>query len=90
MDSRESRPPLMKALADAVLSWAPVMVALALLAQVGLLGLRPALTERERLTREEARVEVRHSAALQHFTDLDQQVEAWADPIYRERLKRQR
>jgi len=90
MASRDPQTPLTKAIADALLAWAPVMVALALLAQVGLLGLRPALTERERLSREEARVEARHSAALENFTDLDQQVEAWADPIYRERLKRQR
>lgn len=74
----------------AILSWIPVLVALALLAQVGLLGLRPALTERARLTAEELRVEARHAAALQRFTELDSEVQAWDDPVYAARLERLR
>lgn len=70
--------------------WAPVWVPLALLAQVGLLGLRPALTERARLEREATRVHARHDGARDHFETLDAEVKAWADPIYRERLRRLR
>ena len=68
--------------------WAPVWVALALLAQVGMFGLRPALVERERLQLEEAEVLERHDRARANLIDLETEVAAWEDPIYRERLRR--
>ena len=68
----------------------PVLVPLALLAQVAILGLKPALTEHERLLREEVVVTERHMAAEQEYRTRQAEAEAWHDPVYRERLRRVR
>ena len=70
--------------------WMPVWIPLALLAQVALRGLKPALVERERLLREESVVTDRHDEAQERLSTMRSEVNAWSDPIYRERLRRVR
>lgn len=71
-----------------VLGWSPVWVPLALLAQVGLRGLRPALAERARLESEAPLVEERHRTARERFESLELELRAWDDPVFRERWRR--
>jgi len=61
-----------------------------ILGQVCLRGLRPALAEGRRLAREEPAVRARHANAQERFESMEQQVRAWRDPVYWERLRRQR
>ena len=68
----------------------PVLVPLALLAQVAIRGLKPALVEQDRLLREEAVVTERHMASEQEYRSKQAEAEAWLDPVYRERLRRVR
>ncbi len=70
--------------------WLPVLVPLLILEQVCIRGLRPALAEGRRLEREEPAVRARHAHAQLRFETMDKQVRAWRDPIYQERLRRQR
>lgn len=73
-----------------LLYWSPLALALALLAQVALLGLRPALEERARLDGEADIVRSRHASAAAAFHETSAEVLAWDDPVYRERMRRQR
>ena len=66
----------------------PSWTALVLLAQVTALGLLPALAESRRLSREEAEMNARHRADLQTQAELQLQLRAYDDPIYREREKK--
>ncbi len=70
--------------------WMPVLVPLLLLGQVCLRGLRPALVEGRRLEREAPAVRARHADARLRFETMERQVHAWRDPVYQERLRRQR
>ena len=73
-----------------LLHWLPLVLALALLAQIGILGLRPALLERQRLSRQAAGVRARNEALHARFDELKLQIEAWQDPVYIERVRRLR
>ncbi len=68
----------------------PVLVPLALLAQIAIRGLKPALAEHERLLHEEAVVTERHMASEQEYLAKQAEVDAWRDPMYRARLRRVR
>ncbi|MAE28378.1 MAG: hypothetical protein QF724_11335 [Planctomycetota bacterium] len=57
-------------------------------AQFALLGLRPALAEGQRLAREEARLAPVLAAQRIEYEDLRANLEAWEDPVYRERWRR--
>lgn len=70
--------------------WIPVAALLALLAQVGIRGLRPALAEGEALERKEAELEEQYSAALAEKEQLELRLRAQGDPIYIERMRRLR
>ena len=70
--------------------WLPVLVPLLILGQVCLRGLRPALVEGRRLEREEPAVRARHADAQMRFESMQREVRAWRDPVYQERLRRQR
>ena len=70
--------------------WLPVLVPLWILDQVCLGGLRPALAEGRRLEREEPAVRARHDDAQVRFETMERRVRAWRDPVYQERLRRQR
>lgn len=70
--------------------WLPVLVPLLILGQVCLQGLRPALAEGRRLEREEPAVRARHEDAQVRFETMELRVRAWRDPVYQERLRRQR
>ena len=72
------------------LHWLPLLAALGLLAQVGILGLRPALDEQEFLGYERTQVEARNSQMRARFGEVSREVEAWRDPVYLERLRRWR
>ena len=71
-----------------VLHWAPVWVPLVLLWQVGTLGLKPALAEEARLVEEGKSVEERHERTRAQFESLENEAEAWQDPVYQERRRR--
>lgn len=71
-----------------ILRWIPVLFAVALLAQVGIRGLKPALAERRALQEKEAEVEGRFLDALDRRAELELRLEAQNDPIYHERMRR--
>ncbi|MEE2940639.1 MAG: hypothetical protein VX460_09675 [Planctomycetota bacterium] len=71
-----------------VLRWSPVWVPLLLIWQITLGGLRPALSEQQRLREERPAVEERHAASEASFLRMAAERRAWEDPAYRERLRR--
>jgi len=73
-----------------VVRWMPVWVPFGLLAQLGLLGLRPALHEDLRLQAAEARLEQRLAGLREERGELEHELDALQDPIYIERLRRLR
>ncbi len=73
-----------------ILYWSPLALALALLAQVALRGLRPALEERARLDAQAEIVRARHAHAEAAFQATTAEVKAWDDPVYHERMRRRR
>ncbi len=70
--------------------WSPVLAALILFAQVSFLGLRPALSEAKRLSAAEIVLSERHERALATQAEIQLQLAARADPVYRERQRRLR
>jgi len=68
--------------------WVPALAALAIFAQICLMGLRPALAESRRLDAAEARMHARHGAALEHQESLSYTLRAQQDPIYLERERK--
>jgi hypothetical protein len=70
--------------------WLPVIAALILFAQVSFLGLRPALAEAGRLAEAEEVLEARHARALALNREIQLQLVARQDPLYRERQRRAR
>jgi|GEM_PF-1996074 len=75
---------------EVFLYWMPVWVPLILLAQLGTRGLRPALAEERRLLRHEAELDDRLEADEAEALQLEDTLEALDDPIFLERLRRQR
>ena len=73
-----------------VLHWLPVVLPFVLFAQVSLLGLAPALEERARLAGEERRQTARAERLHATYGALERQARAFADPIFRERVRRAR
>jgi len=71
-----------------VAHWMPVWVPLVLLCQIGLLGLRPALSENLRLAERERVLGERYERHLARRTELDLLLRALDDPVYQERLRR--
>lgn len=72
------------------LYWMPVWVPLILLAQLGTRGLKPAMAEEERLLGEEAELLERHEEDEAEARELSDRLDALDDPIYLERLRRER
>ena len=70
--------------------WSPVLAALVLFAQGSCLGLRPALAEAQRLSDAEVVLTERHERVLATQAEIQQQLAARADPVYRERQRRLR
>lgn len=70
--------------------WMPVWVPLGLLAQLGLLGLKPALIEERRLEQAETRLAARLAGLREERDELEHELAAFEDPIYLERLRRLR
>ncbi|MCC7011498.1 MAG: hypothetical protein IT454_02955 [Planctomycetes bacterium] len=68
--------------------WAPVWVPLALLAQVSIMGLGPALAERRRLDAAERALEERLERERATGSELERTLRAQQDPIYLERERR--
>lgn len=75
---------------EVFLYWMPVWVPLILLAQLGTRGLKPALHERERLLNHEQRLLDRLETDEAEAERLSDTLEALDDPIFIERLRRQR
>ncbi|MCA8981024.1 MAG: hypothetical protein H6831_15595 [Planctomycetes bacterium] len=71
-----------------VVYWMPVWVPLGVLAQLGVLGLKPALREDRRLAQAEIRLEERLHGLREERDELRQQLDSFSDPIFRERLRR--
>jgi hypothetical protein len=71
-----------------VLYWLPVLGPLALFGQISLLGLRPALCERERLAEAEVALEARYRADLTEHDAIAANLRARRDPIFLERQRR--
>jgi hypothetical protein len=88
---QEGMPPaLALRFTSALVHWAPVGIALALFAQLALLGMKPALAERERLREAGERLETRLAADEEEHARLSAFRRALDDPVYRERLRLQR
>ncbi|MFN0243462.1 MAG: hypothetical protein ACKVWV_11270 [Planctomycetota bacterium] len=73
-----------------VLYWSPVFGAMVLFAQIALLGLRPALSERRRLAEAEVTLRERHARDEALCRAIDAHLQARGDPIFRERQRRLR
>ena len=73
-----------------VLYWSPVAAATVMFAQVALVGLRPALCERERLDAAERALRERHEGDVALCADISAQLDARSDPIFLERQRRWR
>lgn len=71
-----------------ILFWAPVWLPLAVLSQLALLGLGPALAERRRLTSAERELDVRLEREQLERAELERASRAQDDPIYLERERR--
>jgi len=61
---------------------------LVLLAQIGILGLRPALAEERHLERSEERLQVRYERVAERQHELQEILRAQSDPVYQERERR--
>ena len=70
--------------------WAPVIAVLILFAQVSFLGLRPALAEAGRLAEAEVVLTARHARAMALNREIQLQLVARQDPVFRERQRRVR
>jgi hypothetical protein len=68
--------------------WAPVWAAMVVLAQIALLGLRPALAEGRRLRAAERELEGRLAREVDRRASLERALRAQDDPIYLERERR--
>jgi hypothetical protein len=73
-----------------LLYWCPVLVCMVLFAQVSFLGLRPALSERRRLSEAEAMLEARHARDLELRDQATLGLRVRGDPIFLERQRRLR
>ncbi|MFT4541816.1 MAG: hypothetical protein ACI835_004278 [Planctomycetota bacterium] len=73
-----------------LLHWLPLIAALALLTQIGILGLRPGLEERDYLEYHRAEVEARNAGLHERYRGISREVDAWGDPVYLERVRRWR
>lgn len=71
-----------------VLGSAPVWVPLGLALQIAVLGLRPALDERERLALDEELLRARRADLVAEREHLDRALRALADPMFLERERR--
>ncbi|QDV08576.1 hypothetical protein Poly30_41290 [Planctomycetes bacterium Poly30] len=71
-------------------SWAPVWVPLVLIWQLTEGGLKPALREQHRLQYEQPTVVERNERTQREFERLTAQREAWEDPLFRERVLREK
>lgn len=77
-------------LLKAVVRWAPVWAPLVLIWQLTEGGLKPALAEQRRLHREEPAVRERNARTKAEFERLTAQREAWEDPLFLERVRREK
>ncbi len=75
-------------LAGRTLAWAPVWLPGLLFVQITLVGLRPALAERDRLDAAEAVVADREASLAAEATTLARQQRMLGDPVYRERVRK--
>jgi len=71
-----------------VLHWSPVWIPLVLLAQILILGLRPALARGSELDILTPQVSERCETTDAEHAFLERQVRAWDDPIFRARNRR--
>lgn len=71
-----------------VLAWSPVVIAMLILAQVALLGLRPAVAERRRLAEAQQQMRARVEREEREARELERIERAQNDPIYLERERR--
>lgn len=71
-----------------LLAWSPVLIAMVILAQVALLGLRPAVAERRRLAEAEQQMRARVEREERQARELERIERAQNDPIYLERERR--
>ena len=74
----------------ALVYWLPVLVVMVLFAQVALLGLRPAVCERRRLSEAETALRQRHERDLGLRAKYAVNLAARQDPIFLERQRRLR
>lgn len=77
-------------LLKAVVWWAPVWAPLVLIWQLTEGGLKPALAEQRRLQSEEPSVRERNARTKAEFERLTAQREAWEDPLFLERVRREK
>jgi hypothetical protein len=71
-----------------LIAWAPVWIAFAVLGQVALLGLRPAMAERRKLAQAETLLRARIEREEKQAAELERLQRAQNDPIFLERERR--
>lgn len=70
------------------LHWAPVWIPALLLAQILMLGLRPALARRSALDALAPQVDERYQTTQAEYDSLTLQKQAWGDPMFVARYRR--
>lgn len=73
---------------DALWHWAPLWAPIVLLLQILILGLIPALQERNRLAVERPAVQARHNSSRRVYEDAQRINNAWQDPMFQARKER--
>lgn len=79
-----------RVLSRRLLYWLPVLLAMVFFGQVALLGLRPALREKERLAEAEVVLRERHARDTVLASSIALHLRARQDPVFQERQRRLR
>ncbi len=77
-----------KGLLRVLIAWAPVWITFAVLGQVALLGLRPAMAERRKLAEAQTLLRARIEREEKQAAELERLQRAQNDPIFLERERR--
>ena len=88
LEHEKTRGARVRSLGAGLLAWTPVWVPLVFLAQLLVLGLRPARAEAARLDRAEAEVGARARDLADEEHALAREARMLEDPVYRERVRR--
>lgn len=73
---------------DSIWHWAPLWAPTVLLLQILLLGLAPALKQRQQLAAQRPAVQARHDSSRRVYKEAQRINDAWQDPMFQARKER--